>query len=367
MKLNYSNKSKEIALAIILFTSTIFSSWYAILGVLVKPQNSKLSTENYQQIRIASIIMLFSIINMYIGNILTPPASVSIQSFIPYTSLMIPTIIISSRMTSGVKNILLWLIVTEAVIVIGQYYFGVVSFWHDTADIYSEHIDSDLLYYSRPCGLSRKPSVVAVKLLLGLLLLEQSPKSVRVKSWMYIILFFAIALNFNRSVVIAVASYYSLDLLAQYKKLIQNNPFKASNLKYTSAVMLAVVIVAYYNYEAISYQMFRGFDNIIQSSQRVSIWMHGLDFISSNPFMGNHSMKYSFNINYHLHNSFLQVVATHGLIISILFGVLIYRSIIINGRGIILILVYSFFQYGIFWGISLLDIIFYSDNRNRQE
>jgi O-antigen ligase len=63
----------------------------------------------------------------------------------------------------------------------------------------------------------------------------------------------------------------------------------------------------------------------------------------------------------HAHNSFLQLLASNGIIISFLFlGILFFIWTKKNLLLLIPILLYSCFQYGIFWGFSLLDVFFFS-------
>lgn len=106
----------------------------------------------------------------------------------------------------------------------------------------------------------------------------------------------------------------------------------------------------------------------INSSGRKLIWLNYLQFIEKNPLTGNGSEKLYFTAKnkenqqvelIHAHNSFLELIGTNGLIL----GLMYLAMIILWWRGknfpiLITIIVYSFMQYGIFWGMSFLDVIF---------
>jgi hypothetical protein len=63
----------------------------------------------------------------------------------------------------------------------------------------------------------------------------------------------------------------------------------------------------------------------------------------------------------HAHNSFIELLATNGALLSGFF--LMILVVMWKKHNFILlltILLYSLFQYGIFWGFSFLDVIFMS-------
>jgi O-antigen ligase len=113
-----------------------------------------------------------------------------------------------------------------------------------------------------------------------------------------------------------------------------------------------------------------GSTNGINTSGRTLIWANFLQFIEQNLWFGNGSDKLYFKeIDHenkkfklvHAHNSYLEFLATHGLILSGFFGFILlclWRRK--NSIFIVSILFFSIFQYGIFWGFSLLDLVFTS-------
>lgn len=105
----------------------------------------------------------------------------------------------------------------------------------------------------------------------------------------------------------------------------------------------------------------------LNSSGRTIIWLNYMSFIFEHPLIGNGTHKISLRIlnknneneYIHAHNSFLQYAATNGLLMLFLMLLLLFLKW--NWRNSILIfciIIYSQLQYGIFWGISLLDIYF---------
>jgi len=106
------------------------------------------------------------------------------------------------------------------------------------------------------------------------------------------------------------------------------------------------------------------------TSGRTLIWMNYIAYIDQHKWFGFGSDKLLFkSIDQdnkkikliHAHNSFLQLIATNGLFISLLFLCIIWMIWTKkNFLFLIPILVFSTFQYGIFWGFSLLDLFFFS-------
>jgi hypothetical protein len=106
----------------------------------------------------------------------------------------------------------------------------------------------------------------------------------------------------------------------------------------------------------------------INTSGRKLIWLNYVDYLSEYPWTGNGSNKLQFRaldpktrkVNLiHAHNSFFVFFGSHGFILGALYMLLLLvwwqrKNIAIIG----VILAYSLLQYGIFWGFSLMDIVF---------
>jgi hypothetical protein len=319
---------------------------------------------NNKEFRVVIIIIILTSINHFIHLASQNVPYQGIQDYIPYTWLMIPTIMISTMINHEVRRALLTFILFEAIIVIFQHYSGIVSFWASTADIYSEHYGTDLMYHQRPCGLSKKPSTVAVKFLIGFIILNQVNIKRREKLLISIVLIYATVLNFNRSVMLAVALYYLYSFATSFDKRFFMKFIISRKIVIGLVLLFAIIGGSLSRIDAIKYQLFRGQLNISESTGRIMIWENGINYIRNNPILGNGSYKYYFKYYdkvFHMHNSYIQIITTHGIIISILFFILIFLVWKRKGKYSILIIIYSFFQYGIFWGISFIDIFFYSN------
>nr|WP_294858242.1 O-antigen ligase family protein [uncultured Fluviicola sp.] len=115
-------------------------------------------------------------------------------------------------------------------------------------------------------------------------------------------------------------------------------------------------------------QKFLSLTKSVQSSGRKLIWLNYLQFIEKNPLTGNGSEKLYFTAPdkenkktdlIHAHNSFLELLGTNGLFLGLMYLVMIvlwWRRK--NFPILAAIIIYSLMQYGIFWGMSFLDVIF---------
>ena len=82
-------------------------------------------------------------------------------------------------------------------------------------------------------------------------------------------------------------------------------------------------------------------------------------YLLAGALLGNNSIKLWLD-GYHAHNAYIEVIATNGVFIALLYFTLIYRNIRkSNWVYVIPILIFGLTQYGFFWGISLMDILFY--------
>jgi hypothetical protein len=106
----------------------------------------------------------------------------------------------------------------------------------------------------------------------------------------------------------------------------------------------------------------------LNTSGRILIWLNYLDFIEHHFYFGNGSNKLMMRVTnpetkeivlYHAHNSFLEIIGTHGIILAVFYLFLYFLWWGKTNLPILLaILFYSMAQYGIFWGFSILDAIF---------
>jgi len=313
------------------------------------------------------LILLLIIVLSTCNFIIHAPFAQEKDEVIPYTILMLGSYLIAVRLSSQELRILIYLAVVECLFAYAEFVLGVKTFFTGLEDNVQNR-DLSLLYYRSVFGLSDNSSSFAVKVLLAYLLiyfLELAGKRIAI---LKIILLGGLVISFNRTTMLAVVLFHGIRFLLLFRKsFIQFLKLKMSKTV-ANALLIGVLVLVVStfavitNYDLIVEQLTRRTSGI-EITGRDRIWTQYLEFISNHLLTGNGSQKYFLYQQggiYHAHNSFLQVFANHGIIIGSLFILLIGVSI--NRHNFIYmfpIVVYSLFQYGIFWGISMLDIVFF--------
>lgn len=281
-------------------------------------------------------------------------ASYSIFQLIPETALMILMFWVSKSLSRKSLIVLIYLALFEFLFVVIEYYLNINSFFSELAISYG---DSELLYDTRPYGLSSNSSVIALKFFLFILILFRYKLFSNIKQSLFILLFLiGVVLTFNRTIISSLLVFFFLFLIRGMKR---EQRIRIILL----AVITLVSIILLLNFDLVILQITRGREGIDILSGRALIWGEFISFIKQNYIFGNNSYKYY--IDYfgniaHAHNSYLQILATHGIFIFTLFIYFIFRNINkANYIYVIPILIYSFAQYGVFWGFSITDIILY--------
>ena len=351
--------SKNFVIALILMLTWTFSFSLGnllIVVFIIKEQNWKIETNRITLILI--LISVLSLINIFIGfnsqKVLNEGSS-SLQLVIPYLSLLLGAYVIGNYINTQVIKYIIYFTAIECIVILIQYLTGVTGFWYNSYE--KNEILGELLYYSRPNGFSTNSSVVAQKLLISIWCLIRS----KFISWkdnkvIFCILLIGLILTFNRTVFLAIGVSYFL-------------VSGGLKLKYKIAAFLALILLLIVFINPIKNQFNRGSDDVnIESLTRYSVYYNGINFIADNPLFGNHSIKYFYEENdrrFHLHNSYLQTAASNGLPIFLL---VMYIVLILKKRKhlfIVPILIYSFLQFGILWGIGFLDIVLFF-NKNKK-
>lgn len=299
-------------------------------------------------------------------------------------------------------------VLVETIVGLAEYLFNVRSFFMGTGDALSIS-SKELLYDSRVFGLSVNSSVFGLKVFIAFILLEAVKVSATLKFLMRIGLILGLLLSFNRTVIITVAVFYLLLFIVM---LIRNRSklllFIRSNKSF-QVIALSLCLIIIFRHD-ISFQLSRGdstenlssthaklicsdlpkgtdlkeIDELdldghftsfflrvtadINTSGRKQIWLNFFEFIDKHFLFGNGSDKLMFlSINaktgeidqVHAHNSYIQLLATHGILLSSLFiSMLVIWWRKKNLLVLVIIALYSMTQYGIFWGMSSLDIVF---------
>ncbi|MGB0390644.1 MAG: O-antigen ligase family protein [Salibacteraceae bacterium] len=303
---------------------------------------------------IIGLIIVFSVVNAIVN---TPDRLHTVSAF-PYHVLLLPTVVIAYFLNKNDLKILIGWIFFESIIAVIENVLGIstVFFWSPKFEVYN---NPDLLYFSRPFGFSSNSSILAFKVLLGILLIHHQ----QLKGTYYKIvegLFILVVIfTFGRTVILALLFFYAFKQLYFFQKSRKKKIEEWFFLFGLGTLMLLGILVLAVAFQDTIIGQFTRDTGSIELSGRDKIWAFYKSFISESPFLGNGSLKLMFG-KYHAHNSFLQLISSNGWVISSLFIFLIIKNLrLTNVLYIATILMYSLAQYGVFWGISLVDILFY--------
>lgn len=375
----------------------------AVKTTLTNLRQGKISRKWRIALLLLSMILLFSLFN----KLLNGHEIICLKDY--YASFyLVPVTFFVGKFVARqpVFRFVLILICLEVVVGIVEYFFNLRSFT-GCSDVIT---DKTLLYNSRIFGLSSNSSVLAIKIMVGFVLIDYTEW---VRKWNYPVramLFIGLILTFNRTVIVALVVYWILLLLKSLVILV----FQRKKLDFKCNVPLQVAAFSLLFLAVlmplISYQFTRGgkeMDSLdtqlyhkntglscaemhapelktpqeasnnhveqlmgnlgsVELSGRKLIWYNFLYHITEKPLFGNGSDKLYFRswqpkkqqfALIHAHNSFLELLATNGLVIFALY-MLFYLSLLNRRNWIPLAAfgVYSLGQYGIFWGMSFLDV-----------
>ena len=340
---------------IVFFSTTTFFS--PILNLLLLPLilcqillQGKLPVSLNSKQLFGFVLIVISIILSFLLFIFIDPQVENFQRSIlgnfPYLVLVLVSVMIGSFFKRKDLDFILLLVLVEIFIGCLEYHFGVNSFFVSSKGSVAFGT-TDLFYYNRAYGLSENSSVLAFKVLIAVMILmcnrlHYSKKFIYFSSLFLCLGFFV---TFNRTAIIACI----VGVAIMYGRSIKT-------------LLLGVLTLAsflLFNWEIIKYQLFRGYEHI-DLSGRDFIYTYFVSFITDNPIVGNSGVKiweYFGDKLYHAHNSYLELFASNGIVVSSFF-MLGYYLIFSKARLMAVpIIVYSFFQYGLFWGFVFHDIV----------
>jgi len=338
-----------------------------VILVLIKNRNKTIQF-NKHQIYILLIITIITFLS-FLNSLFHVFQLESYTNLFPYTSLMFASFILAYYLEKKDFEIFVTLILIESIIVIIEYILGINTIFY-FSDKFERFKSFSFLYYTRPFGLSTNSSVIAEKIMLSILIINYL-NLFKKKILFYVIFGIALTFTFPRTVLVALIVFF---LIKKISTLEFSPSVKRKTLYITIAFLFVIiisVIVGYKKYtKKIEEQFTRG-NKKIELAGRNIIWDKYFDFIDHNFWFGNYSQKYGIKYHHragltHAHNSFIQVLANHGIFITVFFILLIIVGINkMNYIYILPLIVLSLAQYGIFWGISLNDIIllFFLQNR----
>ena len=283
---------------------------------------------------------------------------------VPYFLAMPLSILIAYAMRKQDLRIFLFLLCIEVGVGAYELVNGIQTVFQGVTDE-TINLDEDLLYYRTVFGLSVGSNSFAFKLLFGMICIDLLYRDWTYKSVLLkIVLLMGLVMSFNRTTIIAYCVYQVVYFCVWPNRL----PFKKEYRVYI-LLLLALLVggIVFKFREEISAALFEQFTRgrgEFDLSGRPLIWSEFLTFIDAHLWFGNGSFRvlvpyYSGMI--HAHNSFLQVIANNGILLG---GFLIVLTLAkLNKKNIVYIvplLVYSLTQYGIFWGTSLTDVVFFA-------
>ena len=299
------------------------------------------------------------------------------------TLLLIPLTILSAYMISDQKvyRFLLIFIVVEVCVGILEYVIGVNTFF---SSLPKHHVFNNYvsLYKTRVFGLSANSTYLAQKCLIGILLLYFVDLNLKTRHVIGLFLFLmtGVILTFGRTVVVSVLvcfGFYFLTYLYNHFRDLKHLKINMNKSLLISSILFSLVILSTFSFWSNQFNRMglRPHENKntqgakvleasgigkVEMAGRRELWGKAIDFIFENPVYGNHSQRFLVN-NKHVHNSLLEYLSTHGLILLIV--ILAFIIFNLNGFNIAFcggIMLYSLGQFGIFWDISFLDILFMS-------
>lgn len=314
---------------------------------MYKREKKPLLPNNMNTVIIFSIVFVSLLIRLLCSSKID-----KVSDLLPWFVLIPVTYYISLHLNKKDLKVLLILAALETVIVVLEFIKGVPSFFiNDEFPATSVF----MLYFNRPYGLGNNSSGIAFTILFSFYILEILKPSINKYARIFLYTLFSIGMliTFNRT---AILSFLMFNILLFISKLASSNR-KAIAVKLT--LIAGVIIIAIQQLGVLLTQFTRDSGEVDLSGRDV-LWKMYLDFISEHFLLGNGTFKYLLNINdkiYHAHNSYLQILATSGIFILVLYMIFIFKNINrYNICFLLPILVASLTQNLIFWGISTAEV-----------
>lgn len=277
----------------------------------------------------------------------------SVTNWFPYLPMIMVSAIIAKSCSERVMKLIIVFILIEVFVGILEYLVGVRSFFVTSYGGVTEFGSTDYFYYNRVFGLSENSSAFAIKCLFAFCLIRLFQNNINRLFFLISIgvISLGFLITFNRTVIVAL-------LFAVF--IFYGKKFYRSIWMFVFIGFSLILFV--YNFDYIREQFFRGKDGF-DPSGRWNIFSAFFEFIAENTLFGNMGIKHWVMLGdrmFHAHNSYIEFLASNGIIISIFF--LLSLLVVINKKSIVIVaplLLLSVFQYGIFWGASFYDVVFF--------
>lgn len=341
-------------------STTVFFPSYIILMVipiftirLIRNSHNYFSLYRNPQIKIGEILLIISALLallIFVAGMQSDIADTGLSIKYPYLGLIFISCLLGKVVNNRDLLFIIILFSIESLVGILEYVLEVKTFFKVSKDSLGEtgFGESELLYYNRVFGISDNSSTFAFKGLIVLFILYLNfGNIIRNRFVVYFVSALVIVtlfITFNRTTIIATMGFLFL---------IANRKFKILGL-----ITFVLFIILFY--QQVIEQLFRGMDGG-DTSGRAIVFMSYYEFIKDNLLFGNYGVKLWLLLLgkiFHAHNSFLELFASNGLLVSIIFLAGFYT--LTNKRSLPIIItlsVYSLIQYGLFWGFTFNDII----------
>lgn len=351
---------------LIFLPTTIFGNMvvfvFAAIYMFIKNQRIHSS----RLLQILFVIIGLSLCNFIFSiNDIDSEYSGSVLTIFPYSLFLILTYIIASNLNERILKYLLMLIFLEIIVGVFEYLAGVTSFFNFGQTTLTINMDDTLLYYRRVFGLSLNSSDLAIKVLIALMLIFRIKDKLtsRFFFFSFLLCLIGIYITFNRTVILCMMIFLFFFYFKEIKE-------RLSDWRYVIGVVIMILIVSgliILNWKYLVFQFVRGNtggDVTALMGTREDIFTAYVSYIIEHFWGGNGSSKYWLSLNgcvYHAHNSFLMTLAANGVLISILYFSILFLGIKKNATFpyIAVFICVSILQYGVFWGISFLDIFLF--------
>ena len=337
---------------------------YAIFSVLFFLPSFKLND------RIYFLFIIGVAINFLLGIIIYKniPDSLLINNGLIGCLILIMGYLSARSLNDTTWRIILFYITVEIIFIYAQFLFEVRYFFPQQEVInlttefqFTKNVENiNLLYFIRPMGLSSTSTIAAAKILLGLLLIFMLNLKPNTRKLLIVIFIGAAVINFKRSGLISLGFLFIIIFFLDFKK-------NGWNIRHTIITTLVLLIFSFYapsiisqitresalSLDQISFDIF-----ITQLSGRAALWNESFMFIKNNIFFGNFSERLILSTGQYSHSSYLSLLATHGIFLSLTLLFFIISKI--KNKFLILIFltpifIDAIFQEDLFWYISIID------------
>lgn len=289
---------------------------------------------------------------------------------------LLVSLIISSAINEKVAKYICLFICVEIAISIVEYFLGVTTLFNSIRDnIHGGYVsNSEFLYNRRVYGISTNSSVLAGKAIILLTLYYFFLNKQRLKSvFVFVAVFSCLFVTFSRSAFIAIAFFYFLYFFnylfsVKLTKRVISKVVVLAVIGIVVGIFLCVIYsdnVSYFLDYVVS-QLTRG-KNVLDVSGRDIIVSNYISAIEQNVLWGNGSVRNYLSIvpygYMHAHNSFIMLVYMCGLIPAFFIFIPFFISFVSRVSCLLIMLpliFYSTFQYYIFWGASIEDVVIFS-------